>query len=379
MNGTRAVPIHTLKIRVSKLLGCSHSRLGGIATTQSIGTLRVATDSVGLISASTSCVARSPTSNWSGEGHQALGPASGIDPTVLYLPLAPVMVARLKGFQGAITPIPKGHFMSVEIYIDDNKQEFSTHLFSGGEIHVRLGEPVSSRPARVRLVARLHSSVAPIELLMVTDALRRRYGNDLPIDLVAPYLPYARQDRVCYPGEALSLRVVCDLINAQRYASVEVWDAHSDVALALLNRVRHRECVELVANLAPALRDGGPVIVAPDAGAIKRTATCAKRIGWPMVRAEKIRDPNDGSITGTVVHSDPIGDRDFLMIDDICDGGRTFIELAKELRPLTTGHVLLYITHGIFSQGFDVFRGAIDHIFVANSFHDDLPEFVSKI
>ena len=72
------------------------------------------------------------------------------------------------------------------------------------------------------------------ELLLVSNALREKYGPDFPVDLVCPYLPYARQDRVCYPGEAFSLKLACGLINAQGYRSVTLFDVHSKVAMGLL-------------------------------------------------------------------------------------------------------------------------------------------------
>jgi ribose-phosphate pyrophosphokinase len=88
----------------------------------------------------------------------------------------------------------------------------------------------------------------------------------------------------------------------------------------------------------------------------------------PFIQAEKIRDPNTGAITSTKVNIEKhVGDKNFLIMDDICDGGRTFIELAKVLRPLTTGKIMLYVTHGIFSAGLEVFLGYIDEIYCANS------------
>ena len=101
---------------------------------------------------------------------------------------------------------------------------------------------------------------------------------------------------------------------------------------------------------------------------MKKTLEAAKELGLPMVRADKIRSTDTGEITGTVVYSEHIGSKDFLIADDICDGGRTFIELAKVLRPLTDGKIYLYVTHGIFSKGLDVFEGLIDGVYTANPF-----------
>jgi ribose-phosphate pyrophosphokinase len=244
--------------------------------------------------------------------------------------------------------------------------------FPGGEVQVRIEGP-PGRADTVAIRADILDSDSLMALLLLTDAVRRHYA-DPAIDLACPYLPYARQDRVAFPGEALSAAVACRLLNAQGYRSIEVWDAHSDVSLALLDRVRHRPASDFAGPIVTA-RD---VVVAPDLGAVKRAAACARKAGVKLVQAEKTRSTDTGSILGTVVHSEPIGDRDFLIVDDICDGGRTFIELAKVLRPLTSGQVKLYVTHGIFSAGFEALAG-LDRIFVANPFPADLPGFVQTV
>ena len=263
--------------------------------------------------------------------------------------------------------------MRLTLTVDGHDVPLKTFTFPGGEVQVRIeAAPFPAKAASIR--ADLTSSETIMALLLLTDAVRRHYDSP-PIDLVCPYLPYARQDRVAYPGEALAASVACRLLNAQAYRSVEIWDAHSDVSLALLEHVRHRPASDFAGPIITA-RD---VIVAPDLGAAKRAGACARLAGATLVHAEKTRSTDTGAITGTVVHSEPIGDRDFLIVDDICDGGRTFTELAKVLRPLTTGKVKLYVTHGIFSAGFDALAAVIDRIYVANPFPAELPAFVQPL
>ncbi|MGI3776783.1 MAG: ribose-phosphate diphosphokinase [Janthinobacterium lividum] len=262
--------------------------------------------------------------------------------------------------------------MRLSLTVDDRTVPLRSLVFPGGEVQVRIEAPAFAAAA-VTIRADIVDSATLMALLVLTDAVRRHYA-DPAIDLVCPYLPYARQDRVAFPGEALSAAVACRLLNAQNYRSVEVWDVHSDVSLALLDRVRHRPASDFAAPIVTP-RD---VVVAPDLGAAKRAGDCARLAGATLVRAEKTRSTDTGAITGTVVHTGPIGGRDFLIVDDICDGGRTFVELARVLRPLTTGRVRLYVTHGIFSAGFDALAAHIDRIHVANPFPADLPPFVQR-
>jgi ribose-phosphate pyrophosphokinase len=246
--------------------------------------------------------------------------------------------------------------------------KFNSFVFSGGEIQVQVGPkdcPHCSLPRVVKIVADVFSAIDFMTLIHTVDALRRRGTEE--IHLVCKYLPYARQDRVMENGESLGIKVATDLINSLNFKSVEVWDVHSDTSLALINNVHHVDQGSFARFAWPAF-EPGVVLVAPDGGALKKVFKTAKGYDRDMVVAEKHRDTKTGEITGTTVHSEHIGDRNFLILDDICDGGRTFTELAKVLRPLTNGKVYLYVTHAIMSKGLDVFKGLIDHIYTANPF-----------
>lgn len=248
--------------------------------------------------------------------------------------------------------------------------------FPGGEVHVRLVDTEDYNTSiPVTISARIRCSDDIMTLLLQTDALRRAGWKD--IDLLMPYVPYARQDRVMVPGEPLSAKVFCDLINTQGYRCVEIWDPHSDVTPALLNNCKvvaqHALLCDMLEDTLDT-RSHKTVLVCPDAGARKKILAAGKALGLTnIVYADKKRDVETGRITGTVISDAPEDwplDADHLIVDDIADGGATFIELAKVLRERdVTGPISLYVTHGIFSKGFEPFEGLIDNIYMANSWH----------
>lgn len=246
-----------------------------------------------------------------------------------------------------------------------------TLRFPGGEMHVT----VDAGRAADELVIRAHlpNSDAVMTLLMVTDALRRTYPG-VPVALDMPYVPYARQDRAANPGEALSAKVFCNLINAQGYARVVVQDPHSDVVTALLDRVVVDDPLPALRRIVESLPDT-PALVAPDAGARKRVQKLASALELEVVFADKVRDTRTGEITGTQVIGD-LPARPLLVVDDICDGGRTFIELAAALRDKQDTQALskplfLYVTHGIFSKGLDPLLADYTAVFTRNNWTDD--------
>jgi ribose-phosphate pyrophosphokinase len=206
-----------------------------------------------------------------------------------------------------------------------------------------------------------------------------------------PYIPYARQDRVCNDGEALGIRVFCDMINAMKFDKVWGLVPHSDVAPALLNN-----CNESIYSLNWDLFIRESIskknkelltIVSPDAGAMKRTLKFAQYINsaWEfektvdVVMADKVRDVRTGQIIKTTVHSVPyeLEGKTCLIYDDICDGGMTFIKLAEALRNLGAKKIILAVPHGIFSKGLIEIAKVIDQIITTNVFEDNMPEYRS--
>ena len=250
--------------------------------------------------------------------------------------------------------------------------------FSGGEIGIRL----SSQPKEVDeciITAYYTKSEDLMELLLVTSALQEKYKGIL-IHLVMPYFPYARQDRVCFPGEPLSSRVACELINAQMYVSVEIWDAHSNVVPALLDSCTNIHCADFVETFHKKLG----ILVSPDAGSYNKVAECANRTRSILIEGMKHRDPKTGQIIHTSIlngNADNVAlnKPQMLIVDDICDGGRTFVELAHALRGKFKDPIIdLYVTHGIFSKGLEPFKGLIRKVYCANPF-PGTPKEVIKV
>ena len=243
--------------------------------------------------------------------------------------------------------------MPIEIENQDHKK----FIFPGGEVNVQVTQDVTDSPYDGLVVnADLQNSDDIMEMLLVCNALKRLGYRRLK--LVIPYVPYARQDRVCNEGEAFSLEVMCDLINSLGAASVTIYDPHSDVTTALIDNVHVVEQHELIS-----MREHfeGYVLICPDAGAEKKIQKFKK----PYIMATKIRNPVTGEIERTHVYADDdeLVGWPCIIVDDICDGGRTFIELGKILKEKGASRVELYVTHGIFSKGLDVFNGIIDKVY----------------
>lgn len=241
--------------------------------------------------------------------------------------------------------------------------------FAGGEVHLNGKDffPIKREMDDI-IWFPIHDSIDLMELLIYTDAYRRYHGVTPRVCI--PYIPYARQDRVANEGESLSIRVFADIINSQKYPEVIVMDPHSEVCMALLDNVKVIEKVD-DAYLRKVIDNYDEcVVLAPDAGAYKRLSKVIKDV--PLIYATKQRDTKTGALSNVELH---IGDvnilgKRLLVVDDICDGGGTFLLLRNELREKGISNSLeLYITHGIFSKGTDVIKDAYSKVYTTNSFY----------
>ena len=248
----------------------------------------------------------------------------------------------------------------------------STMKFPGGEVGVNINtghmnwmDGSRLGITTVDLVAKVQNSDQLMAMFLATDAIRRIYP-DATIDLLIPYFPYARQDRVCNDGEALSVKVIATLINAQNYGSVTVVDPHSPVLVAALDRCYEVGQYTVFGQIKQNWSDW--VLVAPDMGAAKKVEDFAKRVrAKDVLYFNKTRELSTGKITGMSALGKIDPQENYIVLDDICDGGRTFIELAAKFNDGGSGKLELAVSHGIFSKGLEVLTDVYDHIYTTDS------------
>lgn len=248
--------------------------------------------------------------------------------------------------------------------IEGQEVPFDSFVFSGGEPHIRLGKFDTSQA--VYITHRIQSFNDVGLLLVAVDALQRIGVST--IHLILPYFPAARQDRVMVAGESLSVKVMANLINNLNLASVTILDPHSDVTPALLNNCISISNYSFISKVLSNLPEHF-ILISPDAGASKKIYKLASKLNLPNVlECGKKRNVATGALTGFSVPVDNLGNKPCLIVDDICDGGGTFLGLGEELKKKQAGDLYLAVSHGIFSKGLSQLSNRYKHIFSTDSF-----------
>jgi len=244
---------------------------------------------------------------------------------------------------------------------------FESLVFSGGEPHIKI-EAGFDTSLPVTVTHRINSFADMGMLCVAVDALKRVQVKT--IDLFIPYFPAARQDRVMVDGEPLTVKVYADIINAMQLNSVTVFDAHSEVTPALLNNCRAISNHAYIKKVLEVIK-GDVKLISPDGGALKKIYKVSAYLGgMEVVECSKSRDVKTGKLFGFKVYHDDLNGANCLIVDDICDGGATFIGLVETLKKKNAGNLYLAVSHGLFSKGFGELTGNFKTVFTTDSFRD---------
>lgn len=200
-----------------------------------------------------------------------------------------------------------------------------------------------------------------IHVLQLATLINSRMQEE--VDLYLPYLPYARQDKPVDNHSTFALTVFLDVLEkSQLFGRIQTVDAHNPKAIG---RIYSNPVTGAIAQII--MDEEINMVCFPDKGASQR--------GYGEYRASVILDKKRNQLTGEIEglklfdESDApnVKGKTVLIVDDLTDGGRTFIEASKLLYSLEVKNVILYTTHGIYSKGTKViFDSGISKIFNIN-------------
>lgn len=247
---------------------------------------------------------------------------------------------------------------------------FKPIVFPDGAVHIQETEAPRGIFSHQIAIVQGHSHDQLFMLAMWAELCAARGEETV---LILPYLPGARQDRGDVIGARVYSEFLGELVNPDQTITL---DPHSEAALGYFEDALRNLTVYPVERLIKSqIQDGyhdtRPSayvgVIAPDKGAHDRANRAARLMGVPVYQAGKTRDEKTGKLSGFHMVDALPDEGKLLIVDDICDGGGTFIGLA-EATGLPKDRVDLWVTHGIFSKGIDALLGHFGTIHTTDSY-----------
>ncbi len=227
----------------------------------------------------------------------------------------------------------------------------SAYDFANGEIYVRSGESVRGKDIFV-----MQAHPAPLnnwlmEQLLMIDSFKRASAKR--ITAVAPFYPYARQDKKGRGREPISARLVADLLKTAGADRIMSVDLHTAQIQGFFDGpVDHLFAVPLLADYIRSRVDTDEItVVSPDTGRVRVAEQWAERLGGaPLAFVHKSRDltvPNQ-AVSKQVVGQ--VEGRTCVLIDDMIDTGGTIAGAVRVLKEAGAKDVIIAATHAVFSD-----------------------------
>ena len=274
--------------------------------------------------------------------------------------------------------------------IENSDIKYKISKFPDGQQAITLDLENTIFEGEVLIKSRLNSFL-DLELIICANQALIELFTQIPseykISLYVPSFLGARSDRKFLDGQSNYLKtVICPIINSQNFSRVTVLDPHSDVLEACLNNFQKITNVSFAKEVINTIKTPF-TLISPDAGALKKIYDVAKVVECnDVIVANKLRDMATGKIIRTEVPGldNESKSKSFFIIDDICDGGRTFVEIAKAIRDIRPKEIFndkiyLVVTHGIFSAGFEELEKWFTGVYTTNSVRDIENSLVTQI
>ena len=221
--------------------------------------------------------------------------------------------------------------------------------YANSEIYVQYEESVRGSDAFV-----IQSHAAPVneslmEQLIMIDALKRASAKRITV--VAPFYPYARQDKKHLGREPISARLVADLFTAAGADRIMSIDLHAAQIQGFFDGpVDHLWGLPVLANYVTEKYDTDEMtVVSPDAGRVRLADMWTDRLNSRLAIIHKRRDPN---VANTVAVHEVVGDvegRVCLLVDDMIDTAGTICQAAEALMERGAKKVIAAATHPVLS------------------------------
>jgi len=222
--------------------------------------------------------------------------------------------------------------------------------FANGEIYTRFDESIRGADVFV-----IQSHTSPInewlmEQLIMVDAAKRASAKRITV--VAPFYPYARQDKKGRGREPISARLVADLFKAAGADRIMSIDLHAAQIQGFFDGpVDHLFAMPvLLAHFQARLDRETLTVVSPDMGRVRVADVWSDKLGAPLAIIHKRRDP---LVPNQVSVHEIVGEvegRVCLLVDDLIDTGRTIAKAAEALKKQGATGVVVAATHAVFSE-----------------------------
>ncbi len=218
-------------------------------------------------------------------------------------------------------------------------------VFPDGESKITLIGKISKKKSVV-----VQSVYPPVDtnLIQIFSLIAKAKENSSEVDVVIPYMGYARQDREFLPGEIVTMKVRGKLFKGAGASKIIVVDIHSLIGLKHFPiKTKNVTAIPDLVNYFKKLSLKNPLVVSPDQGGKERAREFAREFNSDYIALEKIRNRKTGKVKIKTKNLDEVKNRDLVLVDDMISTGGSIIKATQFLKKQKCKKIYVACTHAL--------------------------------
>ncbi len=260
--------------------------------------------------------------------------------------------------------------------------KIDTKKFADGEIFVEVQNTTRNKSAFVIQSTNSPANDNLMELLLVIDALKR--SSVAEVNVIIPYFGYARQDRKVNGRQAISAKLVANMLTRAGADRIVTFDIHSEQIAGFFDiPVDNLKAYGILGKEIQELGAADLVVVSPDHGGVVRARSLAKILDTPLAIIDKRRTGHNEAEAQFVLGD--VKDKNVIIFDDMVDTGGTVATGVKKLKEHGAKDIYLVVSHAVLSTkdnipAADKLReSGIKNIITTNSIQRNSDDFIKVI
>lgn len=239
-----------------------------------------------------------------------------------------------------------------------------TRKFPDGERYLRISESVENEEVTVIQSTGYPQDENLMELIFMIANLKDLGAKKVRV--VVPYMGYARQEKRFNPGETISAKIVCEMIESAGADEFITFNIHEKCVLDFFNIPARN--ISAMSDIADYLNkkffkkeDAKPLIIAPDKGAYGFAQEISEIIGCDCTYLTKVRlgpdkvetkivDVRCDSESENTVNVDSVKGMHAIIVDDIIATGGTIVNAINILKQYGASSVDVCCVHPILTN-----------------------------
>ncbi|MDX1440843.1 MAG: ribose-phosphate diphosphokinase [Nitrosopumilaceae archaeon] len=251
--------------------------------------------------------------------------------------------------------------------IKANLVKSEVKIFPDGESKITLKGKISKNKSIV-----VQSIYPPVDtnLIQILSLIAKVKEQSRQVEVVIPYMGYARQDREFLPGEIVTMKVIGKLFKQIGASRVVVMDIHSLIGLKHFKiKAQNLTAIPDLVNFFKKIKLKNPLVISPDQGGKERAKKFAKLFNSDFIALHKKRDRKTGKVQIETKGLDEVKGRDLIIVDDMISTGGSIIKSTEFLKKQKCKRIFVACTHALLINGAEgkIRKAGVSKIISANT------------